>query len=141
MNAVAKAHILAAQLLAHNMEGVSIHEIVEAVERNRLIKRIYACAEKRSLRPYGESEAVEAEYVAIVFSGRDCDGVAYNGDVHYVRAELLAVEGRIDWYGAQADAPWHHYIARPSDAMTLAYESRDLTLEAFEDGHSHVIYA
>ena len=82
----------------------------------------------------------EAGQIAVVWSGRDCDGVRYSGNVYLVEATVADVDEHINHTYAWADGPCSFYLERPSVARGIEATSRDLTLEAFEDGHQHVIY-
>ena len=42
---------------------------------------------------------------------------------------------------AQAEGPQWQTLQKPSFAADLIEDDRDLALEAFEDGHSHVLFA
>jgi hypothetical protein len=85
------------------------------------------------------AELAEHGRVAVVESGRDCDGVQYSGRVRIIRARLkdfLELENGIaEW----ADGPFRLQLERPSIARRIEVESRDLTLEAFENGHQHLL--
>jgi hypothetical protein len=74
-------------------------------------------------------------------SGRDCDGVQYTGYVHRnIPATLTGLNALYERVAEGADGPFCLYpINRNSDLPS--YSSRDLTLEAFEDGHAHVLHA
>ncbi|MDR3502945.1 MAG: hypothetical protein P4L79_10205 [Legionella sp.] len=85
-------------------------------------------------------ECEENGKVAILTSGMDCDGVRYSGQKSFVDAYLTVVEQEIDEANKWADGPIHMSIVKPSEARKVAYESRDLGMEAFEDGHPHVLY-
>ena len=87
------------------------------------------------------AQCAEDGQVAMVWSGMDCDCVKYEGAVRMVEATVAAVEKAADDYYSWADGPCGYYLERPSVARRLRYESRDLALEAFEDGHPHVVYA
>ena len=96
--------------------------------------------ERRAERAERMRALSEGGDVAIVHGSRDCDGVRVDGCVTIIRAHPLALE---KWEALQdkwADGPWWASLARPSDVATLRPTSRDLTLEAFENGHPHVIY-
>lgn len=82
----------------------------------------------------------EGGEVAVVWNGRDCDGVRYHNAVSYVEATVKAVDEHIEHTYAWADGPCSYYITTPTYGRTLQYDSRDLVAEAFEDGHAHVIY-
>ena len=77
--------------------------------------------------------------VAVFESGRDCDGVEYSGKRHLIDATLAAFEALDDSIGEWADGPYRLRVAHISESEQ--YSSRDLVLEAFEDGHRHVIYS
>ena len=105
----------------------ALHFATQARQRRQaLIQRVKDCAE------HGE--------VAMVWSGRDCDGVRYTGHVHLVDASVKEVDREAAYTYGWADGPCGFYIERPSIARTIERTSRDLVLEAFEDGHPHVIY-
>ena len=86
-------------------------------------------------------DSAESGKLALVWSGRDCDGVQYSGQVELVNANIAAVTKAVDHTYDWADGPCNFYIERPSVARRLTYDSRDLVMEAHEDGHPHVIYA
>jgi hypothetical protein len=77
--------------------------------------------------------------IALVFSGMDCDGVTYQNSVHTVPANWKNVLQYIDDVVNNADGPVYYYLEYPSVAENLTYYSRDLGMEAFENGHSHYI--
>lgn len=95
-------------------------------ERQRLARKIRSMAER------GE--------VAIVHGGIDCDGSRWDDRVAYVPALPVAVEKWLDDYNDGAEGPQWTSIWKPSEARELRSSSRDLVLEAYEDGHPHVIY-
>lgn len=82
----------------------------------------------------------EDGYVYLVVGGRDCDGVAYEGLKTLMKAVPRAIEKRIDEMYESADGPMHFTIMTPFDGEVVRYSSRDLGLEAFENGHPHVLY-
>ena len=83
------------------------------------------------------AELAEHGRVAVVESGRDCDGVQYSGRVRIIRARLrdfLELENGIaEW----ADGPFRLQLERPSIARRIEPALRDLTMEAFESGRQH----
>lgn len=78
--------------------------------------------------------------VCIVSSGMDCDGGAWSGRVYEFDAVPYAIERFIEKEYEWADGPLRLELARPSECEEVEYESRDLALEAFEDGHPHCLY-
>lgn len=105
------------------------HAAVRA--RVNLHAQVLRCAESRA----PGYPRTSLGYVALVRSGMDCDGTQYGNDVVYVPATVKDVLERIDSDLAYADGPMHHTIAHPSIARDLHSYSRDLALEAFENGH------
>lgn len=87
------------------------------------------------------AECSESGKVALIESGRDCDGVMYWGRVHLVDATLAAVLDKEALIARWADGPFQLRIERPTVAEEIEYHSRDLGAEAFEDGHAHCLYA
>lgn len=84
------------------------------------------------------SEYADADgYVGIVESGRDCDCVQY---CHGARRKFVGAfqfeKERQDIY-SWADGPVHVTLC-PVDELPRSY-SRDLALEAYEDGHAHCV--
>lgn len=79
--------------------------------------------------------------VAWVESGRDCDCVEYSGRVHIVDATYQAYVELDERLGEWADGPYQLALCRVSETQSVTYESRDLVMEAHEDGHPHVIYS
>jgi hypothetical protein len=78
----------------------------------------------------------EAGKIALVRSGRDCDGVEYDGDVVIVTATKQAVEAQVEGDLEYADGPMYFRLERPSVAKTIEHWSRDRAMEAFENGHA-----
>lgn len=86
--------------------------------------------------------AAEGGMVCFIEGGQDCDGVAYSGRVHgpfpATLQSLVTLRREINEW---ADGPFWLAPTRPSRAAKVQYTSRDLTLEAFEDGHAHCLHA
>lgn len=100
------------------------------------------CREARMARSaFHESIKKNAENgkIALVFSGTDCDCVRYAGDVRIVEADWKKIDAYLEDYGHWADGPWGYHFEKPSVAEGVKYRSRDLALEAFEDGHPYSI--
>jgi len=95
--------------------------------------------EKRRAFHRAIAERSENGLIAMVWSGRDCDNVRYAGEVRLVKADWRSIEAADDDYNEWADGPCGYYLERPSVATGIHYRSRDLALEAFENGHAHHI--
>ncbi len=78
--------------------------------------------------------------IAVVTSGMDCDCSRWEDDVRLVPATVSAVDKWLDDFYAGAEGPQGHRLMRPSEAKLLRRTSRDLALEAFEDGHAHSVH-
>ena len=87
------------------------------------------------------AELQEEGKIALVHGGIDCDGGRWDNRVAMVSATVIAVERWSDRYKAQAEGPQWQTLEKPSLAKDLTEDSRDLGLEAFEDGHAHVLFA
>ena len=83
------------------------------------------------------AEHAEAGQIAVIESGRDCDGVCYSGYRHIIPASVQALDALANRLAKSADGFISLTIARPSE--DIEYTSRDLTLEAFENGHPHCL--
>jgi hypothetical protein len=81
----------------------------------------------------------EGGKVALVESGMDCDCVRYENSVSLVPAIPIVVLTAMERRYYNAEGPVSVRVERPSIAAELCYSARDLALEAFEDGHAHVV--
>jgi hypothetical protein len=73
-------------------------------------------------------------------SGRDCDCVSYSRPAYQIEATSKAYWKEYTKIADWADGPFSLTIYE-ADRRPTEYHSRDLALEAFEDGHQHIIYA
>jgi hypothetical protein len=84
----------------------------------------------------------ERGQVVILESGMDCDCVAFSNRKYKVDALPVAVRALMDRIYGDAEGPCHLSIVSPSAAKRLEYGSRDLGMEAYENGHpSRVSYS
>jgi hypothetical protein len=77
--------------------------------------------------------------IGLIYGGMDCDCSRFE------RATVLAavprlVERFIDRFHESAEGPQYAYAVTPIEACAHTAWSRDLALEAFEDGHPHHIH-
>jgi hypothetical protein len=100
---------------------------------------VTALRERRSIHNAIKTMAQRGK-VAVVWSGRDCDCVRYSGEVRLVKATWKAIVDHIDQTYKWADGPCGYHFTTPSKAKKIERESRDLALEAFENGHPYYIY-
>lgn len=102
-----------------------LREATEArVARQSLIRRI-------------AEFAVDGQ-VAVWESGRDCDSVRYKGFKCLIPASVAEFDALYEHEHKWADGPFCLWVESPE--VEREYHSRDLGMEAFENGHSHVIY-
>jgi len=78
--------------------------------------------------------------VYFVESGRDCDGVQYDGYVRSCEPTLASYNEMVDELNNWADGPFFLDLVSHEVAQDVCYSSCDLSMEAFEDGHSHILY-
>ena len=109
----------------------------EYLEKRSLSDRL----SRREKLAFKIEENAQEEMVAIVYGGRDCDMSQWDNRVSYVPATVTHVEKWVDDYMEGAEGPQWWHIEKPSSAKELESSSRDLALEAHEDGHPHVVYA
>ncbi|MCK5602378.1 hypothetical protein KAR91_10925 [Candidatus Pacearchaeota archaeon] len=102
----------------------TIHQTL--VRRFELAERIAKCR-----RPDGLMYVTEG--------GMDCDGVQYSGTIHECEATLRGYEKLQYDINSWADGPFSTCPITVEEAKKTTYSSRDLAMEAFEDGHSHIL--
>ncbi len=78
--------------------------------------------------------------IAIMVSGMDADCVKYSGRATVVPATFMHVRQYIDREYEYAEGVMSFSTQRPSKA-NVKWQSRDLAMEAHENGHPHVVYA
>lgn len=79
--------------------------------------------------------------ILIVESGRDCDGCEWRDRTHTIPATVTHYLACYTLRCDGADGPIWWNIDRPSAKHHYRASTRDLALEAFEDGHDHVLYS
>lgn len=114
----------------------AINKLGGAARMAELHARTQLCiAQHRAVRVMAEGGQV-----AVVWSGRDCDGIRYTGDVRLVDASLPALREHIRKTEEWADGPCSYTLMAPSVAALIHPTERDLNAEAFEEGRSHCIH-
>lgn len=75
----------------------------------------------------------------VIYGGMDCDCVKYVDRTTFKsRAEFL--DWKQHYQDHEAEGPfWAHQVSK-AEFDDLYPESRDLALEAYEDGHPHIVY-
>ena len=86
------------------------------------------------------SKYSHAGQVAINTGGRDCDMAQWDGDIRIIPANYWAFQELICALEDSAEGPYWAYPVPWDDQAEIQYHSRDLALEAFEDGHPHIVY-
>ena len=102
-----------------------------AMARADLLQERAAIAD--TLREFADDEG----YVGVVESGRDCDCVSYCGGTRRKFAGAFEFEKYRQDACYWADGP--HYVTLCEVSEIPEYRSRDLALEAYEDGHAHSV--
>ena len=99
---------------------------------DKLLEKV---AYKNNIDKYAENGKV-----AIVYGFMDCDCARSDDNVDIIDANIVSVnqwEERF-WDGAEGQQWWSIETMAYADSLTPS--SRDLAMEAFEDGHPHAIY-
>tara|TARA_B100000287_G_scaffold394359_1_gene408337 strand:+ start:1271 stop:1738 length:468 start_codon:yes stop_codon:yes gene_type:complete len=78
--------------------------------------------------------------VAVVWSGVDADCVSWGNRVDIVSSSYLQIEKMLNDVYEGSEGSIDFYYEKPSIAEKLTETSRDLAMEAFEEGHPHVVY-
>lgn len=81
----------------------------------------------------------EKGFIAVVSGGRDCDMSEWHGVVRIVHATPDCIKARVLELYDSAEGPVWWNLEKPSVARGIRRTSRDLALEAFEDGHAHCV--
>lgn len=78
--------------------------------------------------------------VALLSSGMDCDGASWENRHHGLYPALYwVVFNAIDAISSNCEARIEVWVESPSEAAAAEYGERDLALEAFENGHPHLL--
>ena len=115
-----KLHVMHGHL--SDLRGERTDELKRRLALHRMVRK-YAS-------PHGKLLVTE--------SGRDCDGVQYAGTPHIIDATVKAFDELHDHRAEWADGPFT--LTPVPWGTVLVYRSRDLGLEAYEDGHAHCIH-
>lgn len=83
---------------------------------------------------------IEEGFVGVVRTGMDCDCSAYHREGVYPALPYRLWLRQEDRHASWLDGPERTHVVRPSDIDPHNNCSRDLALEAFEDGHPHYIH-
>tara|TARA_R100001509_G_C4858325_1_gene212484 strand:+ start:407 stop:877 length:471 start_codon:yes stop_codon:yes gene_type:complete len=78
--------------------------------------------------------------VAVVWSGVDADCVSWGNRVDVVSSSYVQIEKMLNDTYEGSEGSIDFYYEKPSIAQKLNETSRDLAMEAFENGHPHVVY-
>jgi hypothetical protein len=118
----------------------------------RVLKRCFR--EFIESKSYGDTADINAQYrrvldrcwadgkIGIIRSGMDCDCTKYHHEeVIPMRNSVQALKRWDDHRQEWLDGPESVQFVRPDQIDRSNDYSRDLALEAYEDGHPHVVYA
>jgi len=78
--------------------------------------------------------------ILLIEGGCDCDGSQYEGKTRVLNATFVEVNAFIQDAENWADGSIYFDFDFPSNDENYIRSSRDLVLEAFENGHQHIIY-
>jgi hypothetical protein len=129
-----KRHLL--QMIKHRSHDIRDY----LAERGMIAAKISQVLEVGTYTDYAKGYKVHGPHVAFVTGGMDCDCATWENHVTMLPALPRYVMKAIDDMYEHADGRRHYRLMKPSEALKLKRTSRDLALEAFEDGHPHVVY-
>lgn len=131
------------------MNGLTVEQEEKGIfnlwARNRIEQRRHLLGEATEARQNRATilrqvaEYAEKGKIAMVNSGMDCDCSRWENSVSIIRATVKSVDKWVDDFYKNAEGPQSYRLERPSVAKQLQHSSRDLALEAFEDGHPYSI--
>lgn len=78
--------------------------------------------------------------VGLITSGMDCDCAAFEYASVVDATSIARIVARIHEAYDNAEGPLNFRFVTPNEAKQYQGYSRDLALEAFEEGHPHVVY-
>lgn len=84
---------------------------------------------------------VEAGRIGVIRAGMDCDCTQYHREYAVDFRGLVAFARHENSHYESLDGPESTNYVTPSRVDRSRNRSRDLALEAFEDGHPHVVFA
>ncbi len=84
---------------------------------------------------------ITKQRVAVVWSGMDCDCMSYTGDITLLEPDRKVIDEHIERTYHWADGPCWYHLTTETNTQGIKRTSRDLALEAFEDGHPWSIHA
>ena len=117
-----------------------MRRMIRQIVKQRTYDTIDPLASKQRLLEKIQRRA-EGGKVAMVYGGIDCDGVRVDNCVSMLPASDAVVDRWLTQLYDDAEGPTWAHVAAPSETADLHRETRDLALEAFEDGHPHILYA
>ena len=93
---------------------------------------------ERQLLKQKMDKYVEDGQVMIIDSGMDCDGSCWYGHKTLLPASVIRIEKWIHNFYEDAEGRQDWEFVKPSVGKEVEQTSRDASLEAFENGHSHM---
>lgn len=85
-----------------------------------------------------EAKAVDGQ-IYVQTGGRDCDMCEWTSKPVAMPADWRAYQDAVDELHECAEGPVWYWIVDPRDLPDARWGSRDLALEAFENGHAHIV--
>jgi len=126
--------------LEQEKNGIRMIGLMSRIERRRgFLSEAQDARIRRMTMIRQVKEFAESGKIAMVNSGMDCDCSRWENSVSIIRATVKSVDKWVNDFYANAEGPQSCRLERPSVARKLQHSSRDLALEAFEDGHPYSI--
>jgi hypothetical protein len=83
---------------------------------------------------------IEDGHYGVVVRGMDCDCTRFHWESVKTFRGIVDVWRFVELQYREAEGPLSVVFAKPSEVQDGWHESRDLALEAFEDGHPHCVF-
>lgn len=110
-------------------------------ERVRALPAIHERINERAALDARLAQVSEGGKIGVIREGMDCDATQYRRESIIDRpASLIAFIHEENEHEGWLDGPESTFYVSPSEVSDGYHASRDLALEAFEDGHPHVVY-
>ena len=103
------------------------------------LKPVMDTINEREALLYQASRYSENGQVGIIWDGMDCDCASYSYS-SVVDASPVTLHRYVYSMLEGAEGPLSYRFVSKTSAHNYKRTSRDLALEAFEEGHSHVVY-
>ena len=112
----------------------------ENIKAVRKLKDVHFNINERVAYANFIKDKIDNGKVGLITSGMDCDCCAFEYSSVLDATSIAKIVAHIHDAYDNAEGPLNFRFVTPKEAKAFQRYSRDLALEAFEEGHSHVVY-